>query len=509
MKSKLPLVIIVLAATLLRIYLITRDSVPFAYDMGRDLLWAKDISFYHIPTLIGPAASIWGVYFGPLWYYFLSIPLLISGGHPLSAVFFTASTIILTGALAYFLFIKYIGKQLAFILAIIILFSATLINISTFAFHANLLPLLTFLTIYFCFLAIVKNPIYFSLSFLFVSLMFHADPAPAVVFTFIPLFVFWFFKLYKKSLKKVILTSFLLYLSPFLPQIIFEFRNGFTQTRSLIAYFSGNNPSLSGQLPFFERITNRLSAYYDFFTSSFSPNNNTFSLLLLGLIIFSSYQIIKTKTNKNLKVLHQVNLIALLLSFAVFTFPITVEIKDWYLYGLTVIFAFLITDSVTSFRKFHILTPIFLIAFLTINLKPHLLKDLKISKGDPASLNNQLEAIDLINNDSTENNYSVFVYTPSIYDHNFQYLFWWQGVAKKGELPELFAYLPNKPDYVRNKHLYAKNGKLSDEIYLIIENSLENEFYTKKNWLREFENYNLIWEKDINNALTVQKKSKK
>ena len=106
MKSKLPLVIIVLAATLLRIYLITRDSVPFAYDMGRDLLWAKDISFYHIPTLIGPAASIWGVYFGPLWYYFLSIPLLISGGNPLSAVFVTASTIILTGALAYFLFFK-------------------------------------------------------------------------------------------------------------------------------------------------------------------------------------------------------------------------------------------------------------------------------------------------------------------------------------------------------------------------------------------------------------------
>ena len=509
MKSKLPLVIIVLAATLLRIYLITRDSVPFAYDMGRDLLWAKDISFYHIPTLIGPAASIWGVYFGPLWYYFLSIPLLISGGNPLSAVFVTASTIILTGALAYFLFFKYIGKQSAFILAIIILFSATLISISTFAFHANLLPLLTFLTIYFCFLAIVKNPIYISLSFLFVSLMFHADPAPAVVFTSIPMFVFWFFKLYKKNLKKVILTSFLLYLLPFLPQIIFELRNDFIQTRSLVAYFSGYNPSLSGQLPFFERITNRLSTYYDFFTSSFSPNNNAFSLLLIGLIILGSYKIIKVETNKNLKVLHQVNLISLVLSFAIFTFPITVEIKYWYLYGLPIILAFLITNSVAVFRKFHILTLIFLIVFLTINLKPHLLKDLKTSGEDPASLNNQLEAIDLINNDSTENNYSVFVYTPSIYDHNFQYLFWWQGVAKKGELPELFAYLPNKPDYVRNKHLYAQNGKISDEIYLIIENSLENEYYTKKNWLREFENYNLIWEKDINNALTVQKKSKK
>src|SRR3989344_2754944 len=201
MQKNISIILVLTLAILLRIYLIIRDSVPFAYDMGRDLLWAKDISFYHIPTLIGPAGSIWGVYFGPLWFYFLSIPLLISGGHPISAVYFTASTIILTGALAYFLFFKYIGKRLAFILAIIILFSAALINISTFAFHANLLPLLTFLTIYFCFLAIVKNPIYISLSFLFVSLMFHADPAPAVVFTSIPMFVFWFFKLYKKNLK--------------------------------------------------------------------------------------------------------------------------------------------------------------------------------------------------------------------------------------------------------------------------------------------------------------------
>ncbi|MEK9147136.1 MAG: hypothetical protein AAB639_02980, partial [Patescibacteria group bacterium] len=65
----LPLVTTLLAAAVLRIYLIARDSVPFAYDMGRDLLWTKDIVFYQTPTLIGPAASIWGVYFGPLWFY--------------------------------------------------------------------------------------------------------------------------------------------------------------------------------------------------------------------------------------------------------------------------------------------------------------------------------------------------------------------------------------------------------------------------------------------------------
>src|SRR3972149_5103487 len=115
MREKILLLVILLAAAVLRVFIIVRDSVPFAYDMGRDLLWAKDIAFYHIPTLIGPAASIWGVYFPPLWYYLLAIPLLLSGGHPLSAVYTTAAIITLTGILAFSFFKKYLGNFYAFI----------------------------------------------------------------------------------------------------------------------------------------------------------------------------------------------------------------------------------------------------------------------------------------------------------------------------------------------------------------------------------------------------------
>src|SRR3990170_2666576 len=118
--------LLIFAAIIFRVYLIFRDSVPFAYDMGRDLLWAKDIVFYKEPTLIGPAASIWGVYFGPLWYYFLSIPLIFS---------------------------------------IIILFSSQMINLSLFAFPANITPILTLCMIYFLFLAVTKNPLFISASF--------------------------------------------------------------------------------------------------------------------------------------------------------------------------------------------------------------------------------------------------------------------------------------------------------------------------------------------------------
>ncbi|OGD89361.1 hypothetical protein A3D04_03930 [Candidatus Curtissbacteria bacterium RIFCSPHIGHO2_02_FULL_40_16b] len=508
MKSKIPIFLVLVAALFVRIYLIVRDSVPFAYDMGRDLLWAKDISFYHIPTLIGPAASIWGVYFGPLWYYFLSIPLLISGGHPLSAVFFTASTIILTGALAYFLFFKYIGKQLAFILAIIILFSAALINISTFAFHANLLPLLTLLTIYFSFLAIVKNPLCISLSFLFVSLMFHADPAPAVVFTFFPIIIFIIFKLYKKRPVQTLLSSLVLYLVPFLPQILFELRNDFIQTKSLIAYFSGNNPSLSGQLPVVERFFNRIKVFFEFFTSSFSPENILLSTVLIILIIFGAVKINTSRFKNELKILFNINLTALILSFLIFTFPITVEIKTWYLYGLPIVFAFQITLAIVAIRKFHKLIPIFIIVFLLVNLKPLLFRNSEALKSDPALLSNQIEAIKFIESDSEGIDYTVYVYTPTIYDYSYQYLFWWQGKVKKIRFPQEFAYLPGQPSYVRNKNFYTVDPEETDIVYLIIEENQENEFYTKENWLKNFESYQLAWENNINGAIKIQKREK-
>lgn len=522
-KEKFFLASIVLLATSLRIYLILRDSVPFAYDMGRDLLWAKDIVFYQTPTLIGPAASIWGVYFGPLWFYFLSVPLWISGGHPLSAVFATTLTIIATGMLSYLLFKKYLGRLYAFTLSVIILFSATLINISTFAFHANVLPLLTLSMIYFCFLATVKKPIYIAAAFLAVSLMFHADPAPAVVFTIVPIFIFFYFKLYRKKVTrgesqddrwwvKLVSLSIVSYLLPLAPLILFELRNNFIQTKSLMAYFLGQNSSLSGQLPFLERVTNRLSIFSEFFTTSFAAGNIVLTILFLVFFAVGIYQFLKMNKDKNLSTLFKINALVLITVFLIFTVVFTVEVKNWYLYGLPVILAFLLTFATIGLGRARAILPLFLIIYLVANILPFL-KDERTTaaRADPANLANQLAALSAIYNDAQktpQRAFSVYVFTPSIYDYHYQYLFWWQGIKEKRGLPADFSYLPSQPDYVRNKNFYARSAEISDTIYLIIENASENEFYTRKNWLKNFEDYQVVWQRDINNALVLEKRAR-
>lgn len=520
MKEKLSFLSVLILATFLRIYLIFRDSVPFAYDMGRDLLWAKDISFYGIPTLIGPAASIWGVYFGPFWFYFLSAPLRLANGHPLSAVFATTGLIIATGVLAFFLFKKCLGSAYALVLSLLILFSGTLINISTFAFHANVLPLLTLMMVYFCSLAIVKKPIYsqkssayIAGSFLAVSLMFHADPAPAIVFTPVPIIVFFYFKLFRtKELKNLLIASFLGYFLPFVPQIIFEFRNNFIQTKSLVAYFQGQNPSLSGQLPFFERLSDRFDVFSEFFRSSVAGGNTLAAIALAVFLIFGLYQFLKNNRTNSLLTLFKINIISILVAIFILTFLVTVEIKNWYLYGLPVILAFLLTLATIGFGRIRPILPLFLVIFLIANIWSFF-KDERITaaRADPANLANQLEAITTIYNDTSQapgEAFSVYVFTPSIYDYHYQYLFWWQGIREKRGLPADFAYLPSQPDYVRNKNFYARSAEISDTVYLIIENASENEFYTRKNWLKNFDNYQLVWEKDINKAITLQKRAK-
>ena len=508
-NEMLPLIAIFLASAIIRIYLVARDSVPFAYDMGRDLLWAKDISYYGILTLIGPAASIWGVYFPPFWFYFLSVSLRLSGGHPLSAVAVTSATIIAAGILSYLLFRQLLSRFFALTLSIIILTSATLINISTFAFHANLLPLLTLAFIYFCYYSIAKNQLLIAVAFFLVGLMFSADPAPAVVMTFVLVSFFFIFKFYRSSnLKKIILSSTAAYLLPLAPNILFELRNNFVQTQSLLAYARGENPSLSGQLPLLQRIANRIDIYFELIKTSFAGDNTILALLLLSIITFGLYIFAKNNKNEKLSLLLRLNLLTVIVSFLVMTFIFTPEVKNWYLYGLTIPLAFLITFALHGLKSRKIIM-LFLAAYMLANILPFA-KNARInaSKSDPAQLANQMKAIDYIYEDKKENNFSAYVFTPSIYDHNYQYLFWWQGIALDRGLPADFAYLPNQPDYVRNKNVYKSRKPAADLVYLIIENAAENEFYTKNNWLKNFQDYQLVWEKDINNAIVLQKRQK-
>src|SRR3989344_8313376 len=117
----------------LRLPQILRNEFPFVFDFGRDLIWVRNMVELRRPTLIGPWGSLAGVYFGPLWYYLLSIPYVIFKGDPRGPVYLTLAAN-LAVALLGFLWLKKFDLKLGLIFAFLIAISPHSINLSTFAF---------------------------------------------------------------------------------------------------------------------------------------------------------------------------------------------------------------------------------------------------------------------------------------------------------------------------------------------------------------------------------------
>ena len=77
---------ILLVGILYRLLLTTDGNFLFNMDNARDFVDVREMIELGKLRLTGPTSAIEGVYNGPLWYYLLAIPYLISGGDPYSAI---------------------------------------------------------------------------------------------------------------------------------------------------------------------------------------------------------------------------------------------------------------------------------------------------------------------------------------------------------------------------------------------------------------------------------------
>ena len=164
----------------------------FAFDMGRDLLWVRNMVELKKPTLIGPWGSIAGVYFGPFWYYLLAIPYIIFNGDPRTAVTIPLAANLLAIIIGWMFLRRHKNPVAADIFALLYSVSPMIVSLSSFAFHANLLPLVTliFAIGLFNFYVNPKKSLKLSsiflnlpLSALSASLAYHLEPAAGVMLT--------------------------------------------------------------------------------------------------------------------------------------------------------------------------------------------------------------------------------------------------------------------------------------------------------------------------------------
>jgi len=78
-------------------------------DQANDAIHVREILVDHKLLLRGPETSIFGIYAGPLWYYFIAVGYALFGGHPFGGVFM----LIILNVFTLFIIIRRISKEIS------------------------------------------------------------------------------------------------------------------------------------------------------------------------------------------------------------------------------------------------------------------------------------------------------------------------------------------------------------------------------------------------------------
>lgn len=277
----------------LRFLPISHESVPYTYDQGRDFLAARDMVLNRDLTLIGPTTGAGGVFHGAIWYYFLAIPFIFSGGDPSAFYAFIAFTALLQAALfSYFLY-KKTHPLLALLFFGIVSISPYFIRTSIFAISSIMtLPfILLWMFSLYQFLD-TKRLSYLGLLAFSTGMIIEGEVAFGMLLLpawGITLLLTRQLRTFVGSVKKILAIGIGMGMALSL-RILFELKYNFMQTRSMWAFRdTPGTHYMSLKSAFFERIDLFTGYYADIFHN---PLDGFGWLLLLaaGIGIYTGYK---------------------------------------------------------------------------------------------------------------------------------------------------------------------------------------------------------------------------
>lgn len=473
-------VVLLLFALGARILYLFPDTVPFSFDHGKDSVAILHMVKTFSPKFIGPWTSIPGLFFGPAWYYLLAPAYFLSGGNPVSAALTMTLMVVAEVWIAY----RYFGKYEA----MIITSAPGWLIISKSAW--NPFPM-TFLML--VVLIILKNmkkvkekkaSTFFILFFL-ISLGFHFSAAFAALWL-VALLIVLGYRRVVVSLRSLI-SALLGFAVPFIPQLLFEVKNGFVQTKAVVAYFSGGEPQQFGVQKVLNVVSTTLGelklavlpeVQQPFLVSGTVVTAVGFILLLAGWL----YPVM----NKKRFPLWFESLAFMLIPLLGFSF---LHFNYWYITALmpvaVIYVGHILRHSprmiVLPYLALLLVTPVFAyVRYFTV--------DRMHAEESREMLPAKLRALDYIYKESEGKPFSSYHYVPDIYDYSYQYLYMWQAFRGK-PLPEEFSYQPGEVSYIPEKQdvldaLGKAEGKFPEKVFYIVEKP-QNEDYLDAWWGRQ------------------------
>lgn len=431
--------LIVLGAFTLRILPPIGNNFYFTMDQANDALHVREILAHRHLPLLGPETSIFGLYAGPLWYYFIAIGYFLFQGHPFGGVFM----LILLNVLLTVIIIRRVSREISPLMGLItgaiFLTSWWFYDLSRYAFNPFPNLFLSIIGLFWLtdFLRGQSNK-YVLAAFPF-ALFFHTDLAPAL-----PANIFYLglgtisLLRHKLSLRYFFTALFILFLS-FSPHILSEFTNGFSQTHTIIKEFQDPGGVFSGSQV--RQISKRFTIIL-----SRSLYRQTPEIGVLGFVVVLIFFFRKLQANRVNSFIKNYIILSLgLFSLSWLFFITNFGWRDWQTAFLSPVIFLSVLLALTE-----IPTLLGVILFI-LSIYSHLFTFTRRYQQnfrpttDPSLLVNEIAAVDWTYQKGASQGFSVYSYLPSVFDYPYQYLFWWHGLRKYGYLPCEYSSFPGDP----------------------------------------------------------------
>ena len=448
----------------LRVMPAQNNNFFFTEDQGSDAVWVREIVERGQILSKGPETGIPGVHAGPLWYYFISTGYKLFDGHPYGALFMVIVLNVLASGVLMWIVAKRCAGLLALGLGIGLQFNWFFYDTSRWGFNPfPLVALSFFLVLLLSGLGARVNK-YYSFGLIPIFLAFNTEIAGAgalLLFYIVSGILF----VWKRILNiRVFLISAIAVPLLFVLPIVFDFGRRFLETRvfslhlfNVVGTFAGTNfPSMK-------------IVFLDLLARGVIPQSVALSVIIFFGILFL---FLKHPIDKNVFTRNFVFLTLLLFGVSFFWFSLNKGWRDWhtlYLSPLIFIAVFLMISSIPKKIGFLLLAFVLGAQFLLFKER---YGEFYFPSRDPGLLVNKLKVVDWIYQQSKNDGFKVYVYSPHFWDYPYQYLFWWNGIKKYGYVPCDFRNHPGilKHVYIPGADFYSRPtlgcGKFT---FLIIE----------------------------------------
>lgn len=365
--------LIILISLVFASWFAIHGDIVFHTDIARDFLLMEDVVRNKPITLIGPrSGGIPGVFHGPAWTY-LNIPAFILGnGNPAVVGWFWVLLFAVNVFIVYKVGSKMISDNVGWIAATI----ASVISAFSVPGYFNPFGAVIFspLFVYFLFKYIKESKIkdlLFSLLCLGMIIQFQMAFGVPMLVLFIPLL----FLIIIRNKKFLHIFSLIILLIPLSTFILFDLKHQFLQTKSVMNYLSDKENTGKTDAKFGDILKERVNSIINIGPGFITKNNNYLFYLVVAMLGYSTYKIIKEKKESNIKLFS-----VIFLYFYIGYWLMTVFYKGvmwgyyyWPFLGLiSIIFA--CTSKFINRWLFYIILAVFVVynfnSDLAVNFKP-------------------------------------------------------------------------------------------------------------------------------------------